>query len=140
MGERVTPMETASPGRGGDDLMGRWQDPTLPRIVTSCWKRSPLLLPFPQFGSGPVGEKCWENPLAQPEGGIDAGRGSVAAGLPGRCLGRRAGSSLSLSSCCNHPGAIPGCSSGRALLGDTFWGEGITSNRLSPMGVNHPGL
>lgn len=84
LGERVTPMETASPGRRGYDLMGRWQDPTLPRIVTSCWKRSPRLLPFPQFGSGPVGEeKCWENPLVQPEGGIDAGRGSVAAGLPG---------------------------------------------------------
>lgn len=64
--------------------MGRWQDPTLPRIVTSCWKRWPRLLPFAQLGSAPVGEeKCWENPSAPPEGGMDAGRGRWQLG----CLG-----------------------------------------------------
>lgn len=71
-------METTSWGRGGYDFIAKWQDPHLPIIAMSCRKCLPGLLRSPQIRLGPLREeRCWENPLAQPEGGIDAG--SVAA-------------------------------------------------------------
>lgn len=65
--------------------MARRQDPHLLIIATSCWKRSPgVAAPRPKSLAE---EHCWENPSAQPEARVDAGRGSRERG--GRAVSLR---------------------------------------------------
>lgn len=105
--------------------MARRQDPHLLIIATSCWKRSPGLLPpappHPQLGLGPL--RAWEKssagkipqPSRRPGWMLAEGVGSAAARQ--RRSGRRASIRLSLFSCCNRQGAIAGCSSRRLSHG-----------------------
>lgn len=90
-------------------MAGR-QDPHLPAIAMSCWKRSPGLLssPHPRSDRSPESlgeERSWENPLPQPE--------AMAAGVRSVVDGEEQSAAAALG------GGVA------AGIRDTSWREGI---------------